>query len=300
MATDFKNTLVVSVSSRALFDFENEAKFFKEKGLKAFIERQRKLEKQPLSPGPAFPLIKSLLSLNQYQKNDKEPLVEVIIVSNQHPDTGLRVMSSVQHHALNITRAAFTGGGDTIPYLPAFQTDLFLTKSPEDANQAVKMNVASAYMYRLPPNYEYNDEQLKIAFDGDAVLFSDESEAIFKSKGLEAFVENEITKAKIPMMNGPFGKLLKTLHNIKTLAPESMRIALVTARNAPSHERALRTLRHWKVDVDEALFLGGMPKAEFLNVFQPQIFFDDQEQHLKNTANFIPVAQVPCILHSKK
>lgn len=287
-------TLTIAVSSRALFDLEKDAHYFNKHGLSSYIQYQRENEKNPFGVGAAFPLVKALLSLNE---QSDIPFIEVVIVSSQHPDTGIRVMESVRYHGLPITRAIFAGGHDATVYLNALKTDMFLTCSRKDAEKAINMNIASAVMYPAPKDFQ-EQEMLKIAFDGDAVLFSDESETIYKASGLKEFAQHELTNANLPMGDGPFSKILRTLHAIKTLFPNTIRIALVTARNAPAHERALKTLRMWKVDVDEAFFLGGMKKEPFIHAFNPHIFFDDQDIHLRDTAIRIPVARVPCSLHA--
>jgi 5'-nucleotidase len=286
-------TLVVAISSRALFDLEGEARVFREDGLEAFAAMQRDLEEVPLAPGPAFPLVRGLMALNAATPQGSPRFVDVIVVSGQHPDTGLRVLRSISHHGLGIERAAFTGGGPIGPYLEAFGAGLVLSRSQEDAQAAVDMGMAAAVMYDLPKGWERRDGPIRIAFDGDAVVFDGASEEICRSLGIAAFMENEATLARHPMEEGPHGRFLRGLQRIRKAMPDAVRVALVTARGAPAHERALRTLRAWGIGVDEALFLQGLPKAPFLKAFKADIFFDDQERHLGPASLHVPTGRVP-------
>ncbi len=286
-------TLVVAVSSRALFDLEGEARVFREDGLAAFAARQRDLEEVPLDPGPAFPLVRGLLGLNASAPTGTPRFVDVVVVSGQHPDTGLRVLRSISHHGLGIERAAFTGGGPVAPYLEAFDAGLVLSRSQEDAQAAVDLGMAAAVMYDLPTGWARRDGPIRVAFDGDAVIFDGASEAIYKSRGFSAFMENEESLARQPMAEGPHGRFLRGLQRIRRALPGAVKVALVTARGAPAHERALRTLRAWDIGVDEALFLQGLPKAPFLRAFGADVFFDDQEHHLVPAALHVPSGRVP-------
>ena len=285
--------LVLAVSSRALFDLEGEATVFRESGLDAFAARQRDLEHVPLAPGPAFPLVRALLALNGRAPAGAPPFVQCIVVSGQHPDTGLRVLGSIAHHGLDIRCATFTGGAPIAPYLAAFGVGLLLSRSQEDAQQAVDLGIAAAAMYDAPKDYAGVKGCVRIAFDGDAVIFSDESEALYKREGLAAFRANELARARDPMEPGPHGAFLLALHRIREAAPDALRIALVTARGAPAHERALRTLRAWGVGVDEAFFLDGRPKAPVLKAFAADVFFDDQVAHLGPASLLVPSGRVP-------
>ena len=291
-------TLVVAVSSRALFDLEDEARLFAEHGMAAFAARQQSLETVPLSPGPAFPLVRGLLALNAFTPPGAPPFTDAVVVSSQHPDTGLRVLNSIGHHGLAVSAAAFTGGGPTARYLQAFRTGLLLSRSGEDAQAAADMGIAAAAMYDLPENWqEMEDGCLRVAFDGDAVVFSDESEAIFQRGGIAAFVANEEAKEYVPLPEGPHGRFLRALHRIRAAAPQAVRIALVTARGpAASGSRALRTLRAWGIGVDEAIFLNSRPKAEFVRGFRAHLFFDDKDHHLRAAAEHVPSGRVPCRL----
>jgi 5'-nucleotidase len=292
MAVTTDQTLVIAVSSRALFDLENVNRIYNENGLRAFADHHRENEPVPLAPGPAFPLIRGMLALNA-SAPDGPPIAEVVLVSGQHPDTSLRVLKSITHYGLQIVRFAFTGGSPVVPYLQGFHTDLFLSRSGGDVQAAVDRGMAAARMYDMPPGYVPDDGQIRIALDGDSVIFSEESEAFYKAHGLAAFRANEAAKANVPLPAGPMGKLLLTLHRVQEQLPGAVRLALVTARNAPAHERVLRTLRAWGVSIDEAFFLGGIPKAAFLAAFRPQLFLDDQDCHLAPASQFVPCAQVP-------
>jgi 5'-nucleotidase len=286
--------LVVAISSRALFDLDESHQVFEEQGTEAYCQHQIENEDVPLAPGGAFNLAKKLLALND--NNPKTPKVEIILLSRNSADTGLRVFNSIQHHKLSITRAVFTSGSSPYRYVAPFGANLFLSTSPEDVAMALNAGIAAATI--LPPHVGNNSdtEQLRIAFDGDAVLFSDDSERIFKEKGLQAFTENEQQTARQPLPGGPFKDFLMALNRIQTEYPENsspIRTALVTARSAPAHERVIRTLRAWDIRIDEAIFLGGMAKGPFLKSFGADIFFDDQEQHCLSAQEHVATGHVP-------
>ena len=285
--------LIVAISSRALFDLDESHKIFETQGKEAFCRYQIEHEDQVLEPGVAFTLVKKLLALND--KIQGGELVEVILLSRNSADTGLRVFNSIQGHGLTITRAAFTSGNSPYGYIPAFEAQLFLSTNAEDVVKALYSGYAAATIFS---NVAGNNEnsQLRIAFDGDAVLFSDESERIYQSRGLEAFTESERADAKKPLSGGPFKEFLAALHHIQTLfEPQDspIRTALVTARAAPAHERVVRTLRAWGVRIDEALFLGGRDKGAFLEAFGADIFFDDQRGHCESAGKHVPTGHVP-------
>lgn len=296
MAISLKDYLVVGVSSRALFDLDDENKIYEEKGLDAYSEYQIEHENDILKPGSGFALVKALLKLNTLAD---ERMVEVIIMSHNSADTSLRIFNSISHYDLDISRAALGGGSNIAPYLNAFGVDLFLSADEEDVQEAIDCGIAAGQIYtKVMEGYDKLSEiaQIRIAFDGDAVLFSDDSEQIFQTKGLEAFVENERRNAKKALPEGPFAKFLKTISVLQSRFPPSItpiRTALVTARNAPAHERVIRTLRAWNVRIDEAFFLGGMSKKEILEAFQPHIFFDDQAVHADPASQVVPSAKVP-------
>lgn len=297
MSYDLENRLVVGVSSRALFDLSSENQIFETDGVEAYCRYQVEHEDEILKPGPGFPLIRALLNLNELP--GKEGCVEVIIMSRNSPDTSLRVFNAIKHYGLNITRAVLASGASLAPYLEAFRTDLFLSAYEDDVQSAIDSNIAAGIICSdgiHTYDYEHQIKQIRIAFDGDAVLFSDESEQIFKEHGLEAFEENERKNAENPLKAGPFAKFLKTLSELqKDFEAEEapIRTALVTSRCAPAHERVIRTLRAWNVRIDEAFFLGGVQKKDILKAFGAHIFFDDQPQHTKNASEVVPAARVP-------
>lgn len=290
MAYDLTGKLVIAISSRALFDLNFENQIFENQGLEKYREYQLENEKIPLKKGGSFSLVKAFLNLNEIFG---EQIVEVIVLSRNSPETGLRVFNTIDQMDLNIKRAAFTGGESISKYLKAFKVDLFLSKNLEDVQEAINQGFAAASVYDAPEEFLPEDDEIRIAFDGDAVIFSEESEIIYKSKGLEAFAKYEKENANKVLPDGPFAKLLRTLCAIKSKYPKILRIALVTARNSPAHERVILTFRKWGTYVDEAFFLGGIPKHELLKAFNPHIFFDDQEAHLDRSSKDVPSAKVP-------
>lgn len=293
MIYDLSQLLVIGISSRSLFNLEKENQIFYERGLEDYIRYQVEHEDEILEPGTAFPLVKGLLALNELKQ---KRLVEVIVMSKNSPDTGLRIFNSIEHYGLDITRAALTGGEGLAPYLEAFDIDLFLSKSETDVQAAIDAGRAAAMLYDPPPGQAATIDKVRIAFDADAVLFSEESEAIYRQKGLEAFYENERSMVNRPLQEGPFAKLLKTLSLIQQgfePAQAPVRIAIVTARNSPAHGRVIKTLRSWGVRVDAAFFLGGIPKDKVLKAYGAQIFFDDQEVHLGLASAVVPAGRVP-------
>ena len=290
MALILDDKLVVGISSRALFDLENENTIYEQEGLKAYSEYQLGHETDILKPGTAFSLIKALHKLNA----DGNYLTEIIVMSKNSADTSLRIFNSIEHYGLNISRAALVGGASISPYLNAFRTDLFLSANELDVQEAINVNIASGIICshsEYPINPTDDIKQIRIAFDGDAVIFSDESERIYQEQGLQAFAEHERKNAQNPLPEGPFAKLLKTISIIQKEFPKEIapiRTALVTARNAPAHERVIRTLRAWNVRIDEAFFLGGIEKSEVLKAFGANIFFDDQTVHTDPASKLVP------------
>ncbi|MCC5885936.1 MAG: 5'-nucleotidase [Gammaproteobacteria bacterium] len=293
MPTSLADKLVVAISSRALFDLDASNRVFEEEGVAAYRQYQIEHEDEVLAPGDAFPLVRKLLRLNDLL-SERQP-VEVILLSRNTADTGLRIFNSIQHHGLNIARAAFCGGGNPYRYVSAFGCDLFLSTDAHDVAQALDNGVAAATI--LPSKAVANpDEELRLAFDGDAVIFSDEAERVFQSKGLEAFSASEREAALRPLDGGPFRNLLAALHRIQrefALGDCPIRTALVTARCAPAHERVIRTLRAWDVRLDECLFLGGLDKGAFLKSFGADIFFDDQHSHCASASAHVTAGHVP-------
>ncbi len=293
MVTQAKiDPLVIAISSRALFNLEDSHRVFEEEGLDAYQQYQISKEDKPLEPGDAFLLVQKLLGLNELL--DESP-VQVILLSRNSADTGLRIFNSIQHYGLDISRAAFSGGDSPYRYISAFNSHLFLSTDGADVRQALELGVAAATI--LPSeNSRTPNEKLKIAFDGDAVLFSDDSEKIFKNRGLEAFTENEREAANEPLSGGPFKPVLAALQQIQMGFPPGeapLRTCLVTARAAPAHERVVRTLRAWNIRIDESLFLGGLDKGEFLRAFDADVFFDDQEGHCESARNHVATGHVP-------
>jgi 5'-nucleotidase len=293
MSKNFDGKLVIAISSRALFDLDESHNVYEKEGIKAYAKYQIERENEVLNPGVAFPLVKKLLALND--KLVDGPVVEVILLSRNSVDTGLRVFNSIEHYQLKITRAAFTSGESTYPYVSAFASHLFLSTNAEDVRNALLAGVAAA---TITPSNNANQhaDDLRIAFDGDAVIFSDEAEKIFQQDGLEAFTTNEKINAQKPLSGGPFKGFLAALHTLQNkFSAEDcpIRTALVTARAAPTHERVIRTLRAWQIRIDEALFLGGLSKGEFLKAFHADIFFDDQQSHCSSTSKHVATGHVP-------
>jgi len=287
--------LVIAISSRALFDLAEGHRIFEEEGVQAYCRYQIDRENEALEPGAAFPLVQKLLKLNQLGK--PRDRVEVILLSRNSADTGLRIFNSIQEHDLPITRAAFTNGSSPFKYVEPFGADVFLSSDPNDVANTLEAGFASATM--LPSSAgraQGSEDKLSIAFDGDAVVFSDEAEQVYKQKGLIEFSKHEVNAAKRPLPGGPFRSMLAALHNIQSEFPleeSPLRTAIVTARAAPAHERVIRTLRAWNIRIDEAVFLGGLPKGEFLRTFGADIFFDDQQGHCESAREHVPTGHVP-------
>lgn len=292
--------MVIGVSARALFDLTVEHGIYEKEGVKAYCEYQIAHEQEPLAPGPGFGLIRSLLGLNTLGEGE---LVEVIIMSHNSPDTSLRVFNTIRHYGLPITRAVLVSGASLAPYLEAFHTDLYLSACEEDVQGAIDSSIAAGIICTESGGSfdimaEGQPAPIRIAFDADAVIFTDESERIFKARGLHAFEENEERNAKNPLAEGPFANFLRKLSDVQKLLGREggvcpIRTALVTSRSAPAHERVIRTLRSWNVRVDEAFFLGGLEKKSVLAAFGAQIFFDDQSVHTQSAAEAVPAARVP-------
>ena len=286
--------LVIGISSRALFDLSQSHKIFEKEGIDAYRSHQIKNENEILDPGEAYNLVTKILKINDLY--DSENRVEVILLSRNTADTGLRVFNSIEAHELNITRAVFCGGESPYKYVKAFGVDLFLSSSKDDVKMAIENNVPSARIIPSKAKKKVKDSDLlKIAFDGDSVIFSDESEQIYHDKGLEAFIDNE-KKATSILKAGPFKNFIVELNKIQSefkINECPIRTALVTARSAPSDKRVIKTLREWGVRIDESLFLGGMSKQEFLKSFQADIFFDDQEINIKEASNATASGHVP-------
>lgn len=285
-----KAKLCIAISSRALFDLEQDHDFFTEHGPEKYMAHQREKEQEPLAPGAAFNMVQKFLALNEFAENN----VEVILVSRNSFDTGVRIFNSIKYHKLPIMRSCFCDGNSPFKYLRSFRTDLFLSQNPEDVRIAIQSHQAAARI--LPREYSSScTNSLNIAFDGDAVIFSDEAEKLYKNQGFESFINHEHDNAKLPMAQGPFAGFLHALYSLQTSLPKAgcpIRTALVTARSAPAHERVIRTLRAWNIRLDEALFLGGLDKGGFLEAFSADIFFDDQKVHCLSANKHVPTGQV--------
>lgn len=300
MPLSFSNTLVVGIASTALFDLADADRVFREEGMTAYRKFMVGKEGEVLEPGTAFPLAQALLSLNRHTPKGEMPLAEVVVMSRNSPETGVAVMSSVRAHSLPITRFAFTGGEPLAPYASAFGLDLFLSRSEGDVQAVVDdKSCAAAQLYPPPAGGQPPpSDQLRIAFDADAVLFSDESELLYKREGLPAFHANEDSSSHIPMPEGPFAAFLKKLAQLQRRLPDQVeytdvRLSIVTARNAPAETRVITTLRAWDVYVDAAFFLGGLSKDRVLAALRPHIFFDDQEVHALPASAVVPAGKVP-------
>ena len=298
--TDLVDPLIVAISSRALFDLEDSHALFEREGLEAYAAYQRAHEDDILPPGIAFPLVQKFLALNDGAPVGDDglpaPRVEVILISRNSADTGLRIFNSIAHHGLSIRRAAFSNGAPPFPYIRPFGADLFLSTHAEDVRSALAAGVAAATL--LPAKApQHRHDQLRIAFDGDAVIFDDEGERVSREGGLEAFAEHERTRAGEPLSGGPFRGFLDALHRLQAAFPigeaSPIRTALVTARSVPAHERVIRTLREWGIRLDEALFLGGRPKGPFLDAFGADIFFDDSEHNIESARGLVTAGHVP-------
>jgi 5'-nucleotidase len=313
MAATLDGQLVVAISSRALFDFEEENQVFEtgmtaapEPGAKkdaAYMKLQLERLDVPAKPGVAFSLVKKLLAFNEVPESAGEAAsptpptqrVEVVILSRNDPVSGMRVFRSAQHYGLKIERGTFNRGEAPWRYLKPLHANLFLSAHLSDVRDALLAGVPAAQVY--PHSVRASDahpNEVRIAFDGDAVLFSDEAERVFQAQGLSAFQQHERDKATQPLLAGPFKPLLEALHRLQQVGTSHMRIrtALVTARSAPAHERAIRTLMDWNIEIDEAMFLGGLAKGEFLREFEPDFFFDDQTGHVLSAAQHVPSGHV--------
>lgn len=290
MPYDLSKLLVVGVSSRALFNLEEEHAIFKSQAFAGFSRYQLEHEDETLRPGSAFALVKGLLNLN----NATDRRVEVILMSRNHPNVCIRVWNSIEHYGIDITRAALSGGSALGPYLKAFKVDLFLSQSKEDVQEASNQGVAAGLVYSPPQTANAPIGPIRIAFDGDCVIFSDEAQNLYDPKDPSIFFEHEKINAKKALPDGPFAPLLRTLSKVQGEDPNTspVRIALVTARSSPAHLRALYTLRAWGVRIDEAFFLGGISKDKVLAAFGAHMFFDDQEENCIPASGEVPVGQV--------
>lgn len=307
MAVDLSETLVIGISATALFDLSEADQIFKEKlqhnpdtAIAEYQQYMLQHENEPLSDGTGMPLVNALLQLNKHMKgHDKLPIVEVVVISRNSPETGFRVLNEIRRRGLPITRSAFVGGEDSTCYLEAFYVDLFLTTNESDAQKVIDSKACAAAVVKAPPkdSYIHSTEQVRFAFDADAVLFSEDSELITQTKGLTEFWRLEDENQNIPLPEGPLSNLLKKLSKIqmRLLAKveySPIKLAIMTARNSPAEMRVIKTLRDWNIYIDQAFFLGGLQKKRFLKAFNPHIFFDDQDAHLEPAAIEVPCAKV--------
>ena len=296
MPATLDGRLVVAISSRALFDFEEENRIFERDGEEAYIALQLARLEVPAREGVALPLVKKLLAFNTREAQ----LVEVVVLSKNDPVSGLRVFKSAKRAGLQIERGVFTRGRSPYGYLDALKANLFLSANEADVIGALGARVPAARVYpESRQEASRHADEVRIAFDGDAVLFSDEAERVYQKEGLDAFTEHETRHALTPLQAGPFKPFLEALHELQRAAREErgarmrVRTALVTARSAPAHERAINTLMNWNISVDEAMFLGGLDKGAFLKSFEPDFYFDDQRGHVDSARAHVAAGHVP-------
>jgi 5'-nucleotidase len=305
MAFSLENRLVVGVASSAMFDLTAADSVFRSDGEEAYRAYQTRHLNDPLDKGIAFSFVRRLLALNNLSENPvHNPLVEVVLLSKNDPDTGLRVMKSIAHHQLQITRAVFMSGQSPYAYIPAFNISLFLSANPSDVADAIRLGLPAGVVLPSAMIDDEGDEMLRIAFDFDGVLADDESETVFhNTKDLNKFHDHEVNKASQPHNPGPLQAFLLRIAAIQAYEEQRklqdksyknrIRVSVVTARSAPAHERAINTLKSWKVMINDAFFLGGIDKSKVLSVLRPHIFFDDQTQHLVSTQTVAPSVHIP-------
>jgi 5'-nucleotidase len=306
MSFDLSDTLVVGISATALFDLADADAVYKAKhaknpqnALEEYRAYMLERENEPLRDGTGMALARALLGLNRHA-SDGKPLVEVVVMSRNSPETGVRVFNNIRSRGLPIARHAFTGGESVVDYLDAFAVDLFLTTNVDDAQRVIDAKACAAAVLKPPPlsGEAPPEDQVRIAFDGDAVLFDDASELVYKTEGLDRFHTVEDEKRNEPMNDGPYAILLRKLARLQERLPfgadvSPVRIAIVTARSAPAEMRVINTLRHWGVYVNEIFFLGGVPKSKIVKAFRAHLFFDDQDLHLDPAAMHVPSGRVP-------
>ncbi|EKO3407033.1 5'-nucleotidase [Vibrio fluvialis] len=302
MPYDLSKRLVVGLSSSALFDLQESDEIFRNEGEEAYRQYQREKQDSPLRKGVAFPFVRRLLKLNELRPQD--PPVEVILLSRNDPDTGLRVMNSIEHYDLGITRAVFLQGKSPYVYIPAFEIELFLSANYQDVKQAVLAGYPAGQILEGDIKDDTEDLELRIAFDFDGVIADDEAEGIYQSSGqLADFHSHESELVDVPHNPGPLKNFLQRISDIQKLEFERqkmdssylpmLKVSIVTARNAPSHKRVINTMRAWDIAVNEAFFMGGVEKSKVLNILRPHIFFDDQKLHLKPSSSILPSVHIP-------
>lgn len=302
MSYKLENRLVIGLASSALFDLSESDNIFQQEGEEKYRLYQQKHQFNSLNPGVAFPFIRRLLSLNIL--NPESPLVEVILLSRNDPDTGMRVMNSIKNYGLNITRAAFLQGGAPYKYIPSFDIELFLSANEKDVNQAIKLGHPAGHILNAALKENPEDQQLRIAFDFDGVIADDEAEKVYQStKDISKFHDHEQKNKNIPHNPGPLKNFLQRISDIQQIEIKKkeldsdyqpiIKVSIVTARNAPSHERVINTMRSWGITVNEAFFMGGIEKTKVLKIIDPHIFFDDQKTHLEQSADMLPSVHIP-------
>lgn len=301
MAFDLSRRLVIGLASSALFDLSESDAVFRTEGEQVYREYQRANQDKPLERGVAFPFVRRVLSLNQLNPDD--PPVEVILLSRNDPDTGLRVMNSIQHYGLPITRAVFMQGKSPHSYIPAFDIELFLSANAEDVKKAVAAGHPAGQILKGEIEDDNDDLQLRIAFDFDGVLVDDEAETVYKKQDLDGFHQHETLRQDIPHTPGPLTPFLRRIAAIQKMEQQQrkkdptytpiLRVSIVTARNAPAHKRVINTMRSWDITVNEAFFMGGVEKSKVLDIMQPHIFFDDQRLHLEPASARLPSVHIP-------
>lgn len=301
MSFDISNRLVVGLASSALFDLTESDHVFRSQGEQQYRIYQREHQEVPLRPGVAFPFVRRLLSLNELAPDN--PPVEVVLLSHNDPDTGLRVFKSIEHHNLGMTRAVFLQGKNPYEYIPAFNISLFLSGNEDDVLEASKVGHPAGLVLRSMAEDDDADDELRLAFDFDGVLADDESETVFQTGDLESFKEHEVKHAARPHNPGPLKAFLEKISEIQKLElaqadknadyKPRLRVAIVTARSAPAHERVINTMRSWNITINDAFFMGGIEKGRVLEILKPHIFFDDQRLHLEPTSNVLPSVHIP-------
>ncbi len=302
MPYELENRLVIGLASSALFDLTESDRVFREKGEAEYRNYQRENQAHPLSPGVAYPFIKRILSINDL--NPEDPPIEVVLLSRNDPDTGMRVMNSIKHYKLRMTRAVFLQGRVPHRYIPALSISLFLSANETDVKQATLAGYPAGQVLNSVHNDNPQDLELRVAFDFDGVIADDEAETVFqKTKDLGKFHDHEQERVDIPHNPGPLKEFVKKLSIVQKLEEQKsqtdpsytpkLRISIVTARNAPSHERVINTMRSWGITVNDAFFLGGIEKRRVLEVLDPHIFFDDQKTHLLPASRVLPSVHIP-------
>lgn len=294
-----EDKLVVAIASSALFDLTESDRIFREQGTEAYRQYQRDHEDDTLQPGVAFPFIKRLMGLNAGDQD----FVQVVLLSKNDPDTGLRVSKSIEAHGIEIIRMAFLRGSPPHRYIKPYKVSLFLSANPVDVKECVMHGHPAGLVLETDHTDDPSDEQLRIAFDFDGVLIDDEAERVYQEDGINGFRSSEQEKALQPHTPGPMAELLRKISEIQRqeIAKHEqeqdyeprIRVAIITSRDANALVRMVTTLRHWNISVDETHLLGGVEKKDVIETFAPHIFFDDQRIHLDALKKIAPAVHVP-------